>query len=104
MFNNDIMQNFSMQAAVIIPIITAVVQAFKFWINEKFAPFIAMIVGIGITFLMVHDATGNLSGTILLGLLFGLASSGLYSGLRTTTAAIKEAKAEKAKKENKNHK
>jgi hypothetical protein len=100
MINTDILSTFSMQAAVIIPIITAVVQAFKFWINDKFAPFIAMIVGIGITFLFTHDALTNISGTILLGLLFGLASSGLYSGLRTTTAAIKEAKAEKAKKEN----
>jgi hypothetical protein len=100
MFNTDIMANFSMQAAVIIPIITAVVQAFKFWVNEKFAPFIAMLTGIGITFLFTHDAWNNLSGTILLGLLFGLASSGLYSGLRTTTAAIKEAKAEKAKENN----
>ncbi|MBT2728403.1 hypothetical protein J7E63_15850 [Bacillus sp. ISL-75] len=103
MFNNDILTNFSMQAAVIIPIITAVVQAFKFWVNDKYSPFIAMVVGIGITFLMVHDATGNLSGTILLGLLFGLASSGLYSQLRSTTATIKEAKAEKAKTKD-NHK
>lgn len=102
MFDTDVLSNFTMQSAVIIPIITAVVQAFKFWINDKFAPFIAMVVGIGITFLFTHDALANLSGTILLGLLFGLAASGLYSGLRTTTAAIKEAKAEKHKEEHKN--
>jgi hypothetical protein len=40
----------------------------------------------------------DLSGTILLGLLFGLAASGLYSGLSSTTNAIRTAKAEKAAK------
>jgi hypothetical protein len=89
MFNNDVITNFSMQAAVIIPIITAVVQAFKFWVNDNFAPFVAMLVGIGITFLFAQDAMADLSGTILTGLLFGLASSGLYSGLQTTAKAIK---------------
>jgi hypothetical protein len=103
MFNTDIMTNFSMQAAVIIPIITAVVQALKFWVNEKYSPFVSMLVGIGITFLFTHDALRDLSGTILLGLLFGLAASGLYSGLVTTKAAIKERKAEQqARKENRN--
>lgn len=101
MINTEILDNFTLQAAVVIPIITAIVQAFKFWINDKFAPFIAMIVGVGITFLFTHDAIADLSGTILLGLLFGLASSGLYSGLRTTAAAIKEAKAERAERETK---
>jgi hypothetical protein len=98
MFNTDILTTFSMQAAVIIPIITAVVQALKFWVNEKYSPFVSMLVGIGITFLFTHDALKDLSGTILLGLLFGLAASGLYSGLVTTKAAIKERKAERAKK------
>lgn len=95
MFDNDIMANFSMQAAVIIPIITAIVQAFKLWVNDKFAPFLAMAVGIGITFLFAHDALADLSGTILLGLLFGLASSGLYSGLQSTNQAIREQKMKK---------
>jgi len=101
MFDNDILNNFTMEAATIIPIITAIVQACKFWVNDKFAPFLAMGVGIGITFLMVHDATTNISGTILVGLLFGLASSGLYSGLRTTAAAIKEVRAEREQRETK---
>jgi hypothetical protein len=97
MFNNDVLTNFTAQAAVVIPIITAVVQAFKFWIDDKYAPFIAMLVGIGITFLFAHNALNDLSGTILTGLLFGLASSGLYSGLQHTTKIIKQNKLEKLK-------
>src|SRR4051812_27656005 len=101
MFNNDILTNFTMEAAAIIPIITAIVQAFKMtkWVQDKYAPFLAMVVGIGITFLLAHDALGNLSGTILTGLLFGLASSGLYSGLSTTTNAIKMDRAQAAEKQ-----
>lgn len=102
MFNSEILSNFSLQAAVIIPIVTAIVQAFKLWINDKYSPFVAMGVGIGITFLFANDVSGDLSGIILLGLLFGLASSGLYSGLVSTNQTIKEQKAERAnKKQNK---
>lgn len=98
MISQDILNDFTVQAAVVIPIITAVVQAFKFWISNKFTPFISMVVGIGITFLLTHDALNDLSGTILLGILFGLAASGLYSGLQHTTAMIK---ADQMKKQNK---
>lgn len=99
MFNEDILTNFTMQAAVVIPIITAVVQAFKFWISDKYAPFISMLVGIGITFLFTHNALNDLSGTILTGLLFGLAASGLYSGLQHTAKVIKINKLEQLKKQ-----
>lgn len=97
MFNNEVFNNFAVQAAAIIPIITAIVQAFKLtnWIKERYTPFIAMLVGVGITFLLVHDATADVSSTVLLGILFGLASSGLYSGLQHTAAIIKAEKAEK---------
>lgn len=103
MFNNDILTNFTLEAAAIIPIITAVVQAFKLtqWVNDKYAPFLAMLVGIGVTFLMASDSTANLSGTILTGLLFGLASSGLYSGLQHTTAIIRMEKQQKLEKKDK---
>lgn len=95
MINDSILTNFALQAAVIIPIVTAVVQAFKFWVKDKYAPFVAMLVGIGITFLFAHDAMADLSGTIMLGLLFGLASSGLYSGLQHTTKVLKMEKQQK---------
>jgi hypothetical protein len=101
MINVDLLNDFTMQSAVLIPIITAIVQAFKMtnWVKDKFTPFLAMLVGVGVTFLLAHDATNNISGTILTGILFGLAASGLYSGLQHTTAIIRAEKAEKARKQ-----
>lgn len=105
MLNNDILNNFALESAAIIPIITAIVQAFKFstWVKDKYAPFLSMIVGVGVTFLMAHDLANNISGTILLGLLFGLAASGLYAGLSSTTQAIRAEKAERARKQQEKH-
>jgi F0F1-type ATP synthase assembly protein I len=101
MINTDLLNDFTMQSAVLIPIITAIVQAFKMtnWVKDKFTPFAAMIVGVGVTFLLAHDATTNISGTILTGILFGLAASGLYSGLQHTNQIIQTERAQKAKKE-----
>jgi len=101
MINTNLLNDFTMQSAVLIPIITAIVQAFKMtnWVKDKFTPFLAMVVGVGVTFLLTHDATANISGTILTGILFGLAASGLYSGLQHTTAIIKAEKADRARKQ-----
>ena len=101
MINTDLLNDFTMQSAVLIPIITAIVQAFKMtnWVKDKFTPFVAMIVGVGVTFLLAHDATANISGTILTGILFGLAASGLYSGLQHTSQIIQTERAQRAKKQ-----
>jgi hypothetical protein len=101
MINTDLLNDFTMQSAVLIPIITAIVQAFKMtnWVKDKFTPFLAMLVGVGVTFLLAHDATSNISGTILTGILFGLAASGLYSGLQHTTQILRAERAEKARKQ-----
>ena len=101
MIDTTLINDFTMQSAVLIPIITAIVQAFKMtnWVKDKYTPFVAMLVGIGVTFLLAHDATANISGTILIGILFGLAASGLYSGLQHSTQIIKAERAEKARKQ-----
>jgi hypothetical protein len=100
LINQDILANFTLQAASVIPIITAVTQAFKLtgFVKDKYTPFLAMFIGMVVTFLLTHDAMADLSGTILAGILFGLASSGLYSGLQHTASIIR---AEKAQKQNK---
>jgi hypothetical protein len=74
----------------IIPIVIAVVQALKMtgWVKDKYAPFVSIFVGIAIAFISNHDAA-DLTNTILSGILFGLSASGLYSGISTTSAAIK---------------
>jgi hypothetical protein len=101
MFDNTVLNSFAMESAALIPIITAICQAFKMlsWVKDKYLPFISMFVGVGITLLMTHDVLGNLSGSILLGILFGLAASGLYSGLSSTSEAIKMERAERLRKQ-----
>lgn len=105
MFNNEILNNFTIQAAAIIPIITAIVQAFKLtqWVKDKYAPFLSMAIGIGVTFLLASDAMGDISGTILSGILFGLAASGLYSGLTHTAAVIKQDRIKAEQKKQQKH-
>jgi Siphovirus ReqiPepy6 Gp37-like protein len=92
----------SIYSAALVPIILSVVQAFKMtgWVQDKYAPFLSIAVGIGISFLLVHEAFDNLSSVILGGILFGLSASGLYSGITTTAAAIK---ADRQKKEQKKY-
>lgn len=91
MINQDVIQSFTLGAASTIPIIVAVVQCFKLtgWVKDKYAPFVSLIVGIVVTMLLSHDFMNDLSHVILLGILFGLASSGLYSGIKVTAQAIK---------------
>lgn len=104
MFNSEAIQNFTLGAAATVPIIVAIVQACKLtgWVKDKYAPFLSMFVGMGVTMLLTHDFMSDLSGTILTGILFGLASSGLYSGIKTTAQAIKIQESERLmKKQNK---
>lgn len=100
MFNTDIIQGFSIYSAALVPIILSVTQAIKMtgWVKDKFTPFLAIAVGIGISFLLAHDVLNNLSGIILAGILYGLASSGLYSGLVVTKAAIDAENKDKVQK------
>lgn len=80
-------------SAAAVPIIVAIVQLFKMIGNTakmaKFAPFIALAVGILIAFLM-HADEMELHETILSGILFGLSASGLYSSTKSTAHAIQK--------------
>lgn len=98
MWNNELISAITLGAAATIPIITAIVQLFKMsgWVKDKYAPFIAIGAGILISFLVGHD-TNDWSALVLSGILFGLASSGLYSGIKTSSHAIKAEKMEKMK-------
>jgi hypothetical protein len=75
---------------VVVPVIIAVVQAIKLtgWLNDKFAPIVSIGIGIIIGFIANHDS-GDLSNTILGGVVFGLMASGLYSGVKTTMQATR---------------
>jgi hypothetical protein len=85
----SIIENMSMSAAAVVPIIVAITQMFKYWIPSKFIPFISLGVGVGITFLLADDFRTDLGGLILTGILFGLAASGLYSNVKASAHALK---------------
>lgn len=99
--NLDALQAMTMSAAAVVPIIVALTQVFKLfdWVQDKYTPFISLIIGVAITFLLAEGWRDDLSATILTGLLFGLAASGLYSGVKASAHAIKASKREKKEKE-----
>jgi hypothetical protein len=98
MWNNELISAITIGAAAAVPVIVALTQMIKMTglLPEKYAPFASIGFGILIAFLLAHD-TGDISANILSGILFGLAASGLYSGVQATAHAIK---AEKHKNNN----
>jgi hypothetical protein len=89
MWNTEIMSSITLGATATVPIIVALTQIVKVggWVNPKFMPFVSIVFGILISFLFAHDSR-DFSGNILAGILFGLAGSGLYSGLKASTQAF----------------
>lgn len=68
-------------AAILIPVITGVVQALKLvGMRNKWAPLAAIGIGAGLAVLLRQD-TQTITNAIFTGIIFGLSSSGLYSGL-----------------------
>jgi type III secretory pathway component EscS len=92
--NLDAIQAMTMSAAAVVPIIVALTQVFKMldWVQDKYSPFISLLIGIVVTFILADGWRDNLSSIILSGLLFGLAASGLYSGVKASAHAIKQQK------------
>ena len=102
MWNTELISSITVGAAATVPIILALVQMVKLtgWVQDKYAPFLSIGFGILISFLLAHD-TGDMSANILAGILFGLAASGLYSGLRASAHAIKADKRKDIMEKNK---
>ena len=96
MWNNEVLSSITLGATATVPIVVALTQIVKVggWINPKFLPFISILFGIIISFLFAHD-TGDFSANILAGILFGLAGSGLYSGLKASANAFQMEQNEK---------
>ena len=102
MWNNDLITSITLGATATVPIVVALTQMVKVtgWVAEKYMPFVAILMGILISFLLSTDKT-DISSNVLSGLLFGLAGSGLYSGIKASTRAFR---VEKSKVENNNDK
>jgi Bacteriophage A118-like holin, Hol118 len=96
MWNQEILSSITLGATATVPIVVALTQIVKVggWISPKYLPFVSIIFGILISFLFAHD-TGDFSANILAGILFGLAGSGLYSGLKASANAFQVEQAQK---------
>jgi hypothetical protein len=85
--NLDFFEGTLTSAVAIVPIIVALVQVAKMvGMPHKFAPLVSLGVGVFISFLFGHES-GDMSQTILSGVIFGLSASGLFSGIKTTANA-----------------
>lgn len=101
---NEILTNATLSATAIVPIIVALVQMFKMtnWVQDRFAPFISVGLGILLAFLFGEDFGHDWSVIIFTGIIYGLSASGLYSGIKSSTEAIKMDKMKKAQEEKNN--
>lgn len=102
MWNTELISSITIGAAATVPIIVALTQIVKMTgkIQDKYAPFVSIGFGILISFLLAHDSR-DYSANVLAGILFGLAASGLYSGIRSSAQAIQAEKRKNLMKENK---
>lgn len=102
MWNTEILSSITLGATATVPIVVALTQIVKVggWISPKYLPFISIVFGILISFLFAHDSR-DVSANILAGILFGLAGSGLYSGLKASAQAFQVEQANKRDQVNK---
>lgn len=89
MWDTELISSITLGATATVPIVVALTQVIKMtgFISDKYMPFIAILVGILVSFLLAHDSR-DFSAMILAGILFGLAGSGLYSGLKASAQAF----------------
>lgn len=101
---NNVLSNAIISGTAIIPVIVALVQMFKMtnWIKDRFAPFLAVALGILLAFLFGEDLGYDWSHIIFTGIIYGLSASGLYSGIKSSTEAIKMDRMKKAQEEKNN--
>jgi len=77
--------NYSILTAVVIGLVEV---AKKLGMSEKFAPLLALILGLGFAF-MGFTANADLTQTIVGGIIIGLSAVGLYSGTKNVIEGIK---------------
>lgn len=67
-----------------VPLIAALVQVAKSWVTEeRYYPLLALALGLGLNVGIATARGGDIATALLLGVVAGLAASGLYSQGRT---------------------
>jgi L-lactate permease len=80
---------FSVYNIALIPVIVALVGlAKRLGLNQKFAPIVAIVLGLVAGF--VYLAPGDPAKAVLLGLVAGLSATGLYSGVKNIKEGMTE--------------
>jgi ABC-type Fe3+-siderophore transport system permease subunit len=102
MWNTEILSSITLGATATVPIVVALTQIVKMtgYVKDKYMPFMAILMGVLVSFLFAHDSH-DYSANILAGILFGLAGSGLYSGLKASAQAFQIEKMNAKNKERK---
>lgn len=69
-----------------VPVIIGLVEVFKRWIaDDRYYPLIALALGIIINVAIAYQTAGDYLLAVLVGIVAGLAASGLYSGGKAVT-------------------
>lgn len=112
MFDTDFLNQVTLSSAATVPIILALVQVIKMTglVKDRFAPIASIVIGILIAFLLINnngiagdDGFYNIGQKIFSGIMLGLSASGLYSGISTTSKAIKMDRMNQHNKEKQMH-
>lgn len=71
-----------------VPVIIGLVEVCKRWIaDDRYYPLIALFLGIAINAAIAYQTAGDYLLATMVGIVAGLASSGLYSGQKTIRQA-----------------
>ena len=71
-----------------VPVIIGLVEIVKRWIaDDRWYPLIALVLGMAINAAIAYQTAGNYLLAVLIGVVAGLAASGLYSGQKTVRSS-----------------
>ncbi len=71
-----------------VPFITAILQMFKGWVPTKALPFLAVVIGVAWNVGLTVGTDEFSRSTIFLGIVVGLAASGLYSASKVSVEGV----------------
>ena len=73
----------------VVPVIMGLVSLSKSYLDARFSPLVALALSLAASFVLVP--TGDLTGTVIQGVVMALMAAGLYSGGKTLGGVIRKA-------------